>query len=130
MDTSPLVIDEIEAGAEFLKQLHAYQPVRAACWLREAEDEERYLYAALDGFADDNFDIAYGEVLRITRAMKDHYLDPFRVKLISTSDPVARAIMDVYRRFPGRTPTHWNGRVFAGRAVAEVYIYPELPTKP
>jgi hypothetical protein len=130
MDTSPLVMEEIGAGAEFLKQLHAFQPVKAACWLREAEYEERYLYAALEELTDDNFDIAYGEVLRITGAMKDHYLDPFRVKLISTSDPVAKAVMDVYRRFPGRIPTRFNGRVFAGRAVAEVYVYPEFQTKP
>lgn len=94
--------------------------------MREAEDEERYLYAALDGLTDENFDIAYGEVLRITGAMKSYYMDPFRVKLISTSDPVARAVMDVYKRFPGRRPTRFNGRVFAGREVVEIYIYPEI----
>jgi hypothetical protein len=130
MDTSPLVMDEIDAGAEFLKQLHAYQPVKAACWLREGEDEERYLYVALEGLTEDNFDVAYGEVLRITAAMKEHYLDPFRVKLISKSDPVARAVMDIYRRFPGRIPTRFNGRVFGERAVAEIYIYQEFQTKP
>jgi hypothetical protein len=130
MDTSPLVMDEIDAGAEFLKQLHSYRPVKAACWLREAEDEERYLYVALDGLTSDNSDVVYGEVLRITGAIKDHYLDPFRVKLISTNDPVAKAIMDIYRRFPGRIQTRFNGRVFAERAVAEVYIYPEFQQKP
>ena len=125
MDTSSLVMDEVDAGAEFLKQLHVYQPVKAACWLHEA-DEECYLYVALEGLTDDNSDTAYGEVLRITQAMKDHYLDPFRVKLIGTSSTVARAVLDIYGRFPGRIPTRFNGRVFAGKAVEEVYIYAEF----
>ncbi len=126
MDTSPLVMDEIDAGAEFLKQLHTYQPVQAACWMREGEDEERYLYVALEGLTNGNFDIAYGEVLRITEAMKDHYLDPFRVKLMTADDSVAKAILQIYSEFPARIPTRLNGRVFAGRGVVELYIYPPI----
>ena len=119
-------MEEIGAGTEFLSRLNDYHPVRAACWLREQEDEERYLYVALDGLSNANVDVAYGEILGITGSMKDHYLDPFRVKLISTEDSVARAVQDVYRRYPGRIPASYSGRVFAGRAVAEVYIYPEV----
>jgi len=123
-------MDEIDAGKEFLTRLNAYRSVKAACWLREAENEERYLYAALDGLTDDNSDSAYGEVLRIAGEMKDHYIDPFRVKLIDTDHPVAKALMEIYRRHPGRIPTRFNGRVFAGMAVAEVYIYPQFTGKP
>lgn len=130
MVTSPLVTDTIAAGAEFLEHLHAYRPVKAACWLREGEDEERYLYVALDGLTTDSIDAAYLEVLRITQAMKNYYLDPFRVKLISTSDPIAQAVMDLHRRFPGRIPPPVFSRVFAGTAVEDVYVYSDLPTKP
>jgi hypothetical protein len=130
MDPSPLVMDEIDAGAEFLKRLNDCQPVKAACWLRKSEDEERYLYVALDGLTDENSDIAYGEVLRIAGEMKGQYIDPFRVKLISPDHRVAKAILDIYRRYPGRIPTRYNGRVFAGMSVAEVYIYPEIEAKP
>lgn len=130
MDQAPLVMDEIDAGEEFIKRLHAYRPVKAACWLREADGGERYLYVALDGLTDANADIAYGEVFRITGQMKDHYLDPFRVKVISPDDPIAKAVMDIYQRFPARIPTRFNGAVLGGIAVAEVYIYPPLPAKP
>jgi hypothetical protein len=41
MATSPLVMEEIDAGEEFLRRLDAYRPAKAACWLREAENEER-----------------------------------------------------------------------------------------
>lgn len=130
MDTSPLVMDEIDAGRELLERLNAYRPVKAACWLREAEDEERYLYAALDGLTVENRDSAYVEVLRISRAMTNLYIDPFRVKLIAPDHRVAQAILEIYRRFPGRVPTHVNGTVFAGMSMSEVYIYPEVQAKP
>jgi len=127
MDKAPLVIDEIDAGKEFIKRLHVFQPVRAACWLREAEDgEQRYLYVALDGLTATNSDVAYGKVSRITGEMKDHYIDPFRVKLIAVDDPIAKAVLDIYRRFPGRIPAKYDGSVFAAMAVAEVYIYPQI----
>lgn len=130
MDTTPLVMDEIDAGAEFLKRLDAFKPIVAACWMREAENEERYLYAALDGLAVDNSDIAYGEVRRIAGQMKDRYVDPFRVKLIGPAHPVAKAILDIYRRYPAPIPTNFGGQVFGSMAVAEVYVYPPLKRTP
>lgn len=126
MDTPPLVIDEIEAGKEFLGRLNAYKTVKAACWLRGDENEERYLYAALEGLTVQNSDVAYGEVMRITQEMKDHYVDPFRVKLISEEHRVARALAEIYQRYGNRVPTRISGRVFAGMAVEEIYIYPPL----
>jgi hypothetical protein len=130
MDKGPLVTDEIEAGAAFLTQLNAHWPVRAACWLREDEDEERYLYAALDGLTPKNSGAAYDEVLQISQTMKDHYIDPFRVKLIDVNHRVAKAVLEIYRRYPGRVPPRLNGRVFAGTAVTEEYVYPPFSGKP
>src|ERR1700680_3158497 len=104
MDKAPLVMDEIDAGEALVKRLNDYAPVIAACWLRSAEGGERYLYVALDGLTVANTDLAYGEVLRIAGAMKDRYLDPFRVKLIGPTHPIAKAVTEIYRRFPGRIP--------------------------
>ncbi|MGO8753546.1 MAG: hypothetical protein ACLQNE_47020 [Thermoguttaceae bacterium] len=129
MDKAPLVMDEIDSGEAFIKRLHDYAPVKAAWWLRSADDGERYLYVAIDGLDESNADLVYGEVLRITGEMKDHYIDPFRVKVVSTKDAVAKAIMDIYRRFPTRIPPRFDGRVLGGVAIAEVYIYPQLPAR-
>jgi hypothetical protein len=52
------------------------------------------------------------------------------VKLISPGHRVAIAILDIYGQYPGRIPTRFNGHVFAGMAVAEVYIYPEIAANP
>jgi hypothetical protein len=130
MDKAPLVMDDIEAGKAFLERMNDYAPVKAACWLRWDDEGARYLHVALDGLTVANLDLAYREVLRISQELKDHYIDPFRVKVISPDDPVARAVMDVYRRFPGRKPPRFDGTIFGGSAAAEVYIYPPLPAKP
>lgn len=118
--------DGIDAGAEFLKRLNAYRPVVAACWLREDVSEERYLYAALDGLTVQNSGAAYDEVSRIADEMTEHYIDPFRVQLVSPDNRVAKAVLDVYRRYPARIPTRFDGQVFAGAAAVEAYVYPPL----
>ncbi len=131
MDQAPLVMDEIEAGEAFIERLHEHAPVKAAWWLRRAEEGDRYLYVAIDSLNESNFDVVYGEVLRIAGEMKDrYYIDPFRVNVVGTNDPMAKAIMDIYRRFPGRIPPRFDGRVLGGVAIAEVFIYPRLPAKP
>jgi hypothetical protein len=129
MDKAPLVIDEIEAGAAFVKRMDEYEPVKAAYWLRSDEEGERYLHVAIEGLDEYKTDRLYGEVRRITGDMKDQYLDPFRVKVVSTNDPIAKAVMDIYRRFPDRAPPRFTGAVLGGVAVAEVYIYPQLPQR-
>jgi len=68
-------------------------------------------------------------VLRITQQMKDHYIDPFRVKVIGADHPVAQSVLEIYKRYPGRVPTRVNGSLFGGMAVAEVYIYPPFADK-
>ncbi len=100
----------------------------AAFWLKASDEGVRYLYVVPSGLTDDNFDVAYGEVLRIAGAMSGRYLDPFRVRLIGLHDPLARAALDIYRQYPGRIPTRFNGPVFGGIPVDEVYLYP--PPKP
>lgn len=124
MDQTPLVMDEIEAGKELIRRLHAYQPVKAAWWMRETEDAGRYLYVALEGLTADNTNAAYDEVLRIAKEVKDHYIDPFRVNLVSPDDPVARAVLEVYRRYPGRVPPRFNGSILGRVAADEAYVYP------
>ncbi len=123
-------MNEIDAGSEFLRRLNQFRHVRAAYWLRGAEDGERYLHVALEGLTDQNIDVAYGEVLRIASEMKDHYIDPFPVKILRVEEPVVQAVVDIYRRFPGRIPTRFNGPVLGGVPVAEVYIYPQFAAKP
>jgi hypothetical protein len=131
MDQGPLVIDQIDAGARFLGEFQKYVPVQAALWVKDSDEGEWYLYVASDQITDDNFDLAYGEVLRIAGAIRDPWFDPFQVKLIGVDDPLAKAALEIHRRYPGRTPTWFHGKTFGGVVVDEVYIYPSpIPAPP
>jgi hypothetical protein len=130
MDQSPLVIDQIDAGARFLREFQKLIPVQAAFWLKESDEEECSLYVASDQINDDNFDVAYGEVLRIAGVLGIPLFDPFQVKLIGADDPLAKAALDVHRRYPGPIATRFHGKAFGGLPVEQVYIYPSPITVP
>jgi hypothetical protein len=124
MDQAPLVIEQIDAGARFLGEFQKYLPVQAAFWLKETEEGDWSLYVASDQITDDNFDVGYGEVVRIAGQLRDPWFDPLQVKLIGVSDPLARAALDLQRRYPGRVPARFHGKIFGGVSVDEVYLYP------
>ena len=124
MDQGPLVVEQIDAGARFLSEFEKHAPVRAAFWGKDSDEGRWNLYMASDQIDDTNFDIAYGEVIRISGKMKDPNFDPFRVKIIWVSDPMVQAVLDFHRRFPGRSVAHFNDQAFARAGVEDVYIYP------
>jgi hypothetical protein len=129
MDSSPLVIDEIYAGREFLERLNEYAPVKAAGWLKRGEDEERYLCVALDGPAGDDLSLGSKKVRLAMGAMKDHYLGPSRIRVLETSDRFAKAVMELYRRYSGPMPTTFSVSDLGGDPIVDAYIYPPLPAK-
>ncbi len=123
-----LVREETDAGAELVREFDKDRPVAAAFWVKASDEEQRYLYIASERIDDTNVGLAYREVLRLTGELDSPYLDPFRVKVISATDPLARAAMEIHRRFPGSMPTCFGGRSFGGICVDDVYIYaPSLP---
>ena len=128
MDQGPLVIEETDAGEELVRRLDKHIPVKVAFWVKDSEEAQWYLYIASDQIDDTNLHAAYGEVLRLAARMASPYLNPFRVKLVHTSDPLAQAAIDVHRRFPGRTATRFSGAYFGGMGVDGVFIYPPIET--
>ena len=128
MDQGPLVTEETDAGEELIRRLDKYARVKAAFWVKDSEEGQWYLYIASDQILDTNIDVVYGEVLRLAAQMASPYLDPFRVKLIPTSDPLAQAAIDIHRRFPGRMATRFSGKNFGGLGVDGVFLYPTSET--
>jgi hypothetical protein len=124
MDQGPLVTEQIDAGARFLADFSKYVPVQAAFWLKDSEEGRWNLYVASDRITDDNFDRAYDEVARITDELQDPNFNPFQVKLIGAEDRLAKAAVEIQRRFPGKVPPRLRGEIFGGMSVDEVYFYP------
>jgi hypothetical protein len=131
MDKSPLVTEQIDAGEWLVREFSKRIPVQAAFWLRERDSGDWYLYLGSDQINDSNFDHAYGEVLRVVAPQQSLWVDPFQVKVIALDAPVAKAALDVMRKYSGKAPTRYHGRHFGGLSVDEVYIYPlPLPAPP
>jgi len=124
VDQEPLVMDEIDAGAQFAWAFDQYLPVKVAFWLKAGDAGQRYLYIASDQINDDNFDHAYGEVLRIASRMPSIYLDAFQVKVINAATPLARAAAAINEQYPARIGTRVGGRMFGGMSIDSAYIYP------
>ena len=129
MDQVTLVREEIDAGLRFLSLFQKYLPVQTTFWLKESEGEWR-LCVVSDQINDDNFDVAYGEVPRIVGVMGEPALDPFQVKLLGADDPLAKAVLEILRRAPQRTPVRLRERALGGVSFEEVYIYPSPVTVP
>jgi hypothetical protein len=128
MDHGPLVTEQIQAAERFLGALEERMHVTAAFWLRTSEDGPWYLHVASDQVNDSSRKAAYGEVLELTTGTNlDPNLDPFRIKLISTSDPLAQAVIEIQNRYPGRMPTRFRAP-FGPLPAEEAYIYP-MPVK-
>lgn len=130
MDQDPLVSEEIDAGAELARRFDEYQPVKAAFWFKASSDGRRHLYLASDRIDDTNFDLAYGEVLRLTNQMRTPYLSPFQVRVIGGDDPRARAATEFRELFTGPVGVRVHDTDFGGLFIAEAYIYPPLHLNP
>jgi hypothetical protein len=117
-------MQQIDAGAKFVHEFAKYTPLQSAFWLMGTEDNEWYLYVVGDQINDSNFDIAYGEVTRITAKMPDPWLDPMQIKVMGTNKPLAKAVLRIQGQYPGKLPTRYHGPPLGGLSVEEVYIYP------
>lgn len=124
MGQKTLVTEQIDAGERLIREFNKTIPVSAAFWLTERESDEWYFYLASDQIDDANVDLAYGEVLRLVPPDQSLWIDPFQVKVVATDAPVAKAALDVMRKYPAQLPTRYHGRRFGGLSVEEVFIYP------
>src|SRR2546425_13369387 len=101
MDQGPLVTEQIDAGAKLINEFDKYKPVQAAFWVKESVDGQWYLYLASDQIDDSNFDLAYGEILRMLGSGPHLWLDPFQVKVIGVEDQMTKAVLDLMHKYPG-----------------------------
>jgi len=127
MDQGPLVMHQLDAGVELINAFDKYAPLSAAFWAKESDEGEWYLYLASNQINDLNFDLAYGKVLEIGASHPSPWLDPFQVKVVSSSHPLASGVISLMSNLKGKTPTRYHGRRLGGVPVNEVYIYP-MPT--
>lgn len=124
MDQGPLVTEQIKAGNDLITKFQRYKPLQAAFWLKEGDVGHWYLHLASDQIDDSNFDLAYGEVIRLMGAGPHVWLDPFQVKVTGVEDPVAKEIIALQQRYPQPANPWVRSRLLGGRYVENAYLYP------
>jgi hypothetical protein len=94
MDQDTLVEEQIIGGREFLEKLQQkLQPsytITVALWLK-TEEGQWYLHIASPEFTDVNIGTVYRTVLEVADTLSTPF-DPFRVKLIKITDPIAQHV--------------------------------------
>jgi hypothetical protein len=133
MDQEPLVDEKVQAGERFLQEFRKTYPVEAAVWARLSDTGHWCLYVVSPAITDDNFDIAYAEVVRIAAAMRDPDFDPFQVRLGRMDEDLAKFAIEMKRRYDAKSLIHFDSGVsgtVTGLNVLEVGIYPQLMTTP
>jgi hypothetical protein len=130
MDQGPLVAMQLEDGQRLLDRLAAEGvEVTAAFWAKESEYGEWYLYLVTPLVGENGVTrAAYRRVIAVTDALRRQgfEFDPFEVKAIGPSDPIAKAAVAARDRSPGRRLTRFRGSRLGELDVEEAYIYPPM----
>lgn len=131
MDYGPLVKDEIESAAVFLREFNQYKPIKVAFWLKPAgPDELRYLHIASDQIGSVDIRNAYGEVNRIATELKLPDFDQFRVKILRRDDRMAKDAAELNEKWPDRTSHRFHFRMFGDTFADDAYVYPPFHPAP
>ena len=127
--------EQIDGGEKLLARLRDRGvDVTAACWAKTVEDDKPYPYIASRAIVDHGIRPAYGEVRTARESLSGEWghplerIDPFTVNLVPPDNPMARALVDIHRRFPDRFATWFQGPDLGGTPLdGPAYIYPPTP---
>jgi hypothetical protein len=130
MDKEPLVEMYVEDGRRVVEHLVAEGiEVKAAAWIRGAEENSWSLYLATPlvhkkGRKRNAYMRILAMLQEITPPLR---MAPYAITLIAPDDPVALAVQEIHRRYPGSGSYQYTGASFGGMSVDGVYIYPPVP---
>jgi hypothetical protein len=122
VDQGALVKEKIVAGNKFLRAFERFVPIVVAFWLKNSENGRWTLFVGSDRLKDENYDVAFGEIIRIAEEIKDRDFDPFQVRILLPSDPVFKAAVDAYSGRPPEIPFTIYAAILDGIAAEEVYF--------
>jgi hypothetical protein len=126
MDQGALVTMQIDEGQQLIDHLVAAGvPLTGAAWLKDTENDQWYLYLVTPLVSEDG---ATREAYRRVNSVRRKLAEPsgihsLQIKVIAPTDPVAQAILDLRRRYPGKKPIPFWGSQLGGLSVDGAVIY-------
>jgi hypothetical protein len=125
VDQGTLVENQIDDGRRFVERFAVDgNPVQAAFWVKTAEEGLWFLYVATDLIDREGPAVAYRAVHASLRKLGESWVPSSAIKVISPSNPIAKDVLTVMTRSPGRLATRFGGKTLGSMAVDQVYIYP------
>lgn len=125
MDQSTLVGDQISDGRRFIERFAADgNPVHAAFWVKTEEDELWFLYVVTDLVDRDGPAAAYRAINQSLKKLGECWITSSEIKVIGRGNPIAKDVLAITARYPGRLATRYGGRILGSMSVDQVYIYP------
>lgn len=127
MDQSTLVENQIDDGRRFIERFAADgNSVQAAFWVKTAEEGLWFLYVATEIVAQQGPAAAYRAVQASLRKLNESWISSSEIKVVSPGNPIAKDVLEIMSRYPGRLATRFGGKTLGSMAVEHVYIYPSL----
>jgi hypothetical protein len=124
MDTVTLVENQIDDGQRLLDKLDEQGfVVRAACWVKPAEEDRWSLYLATPVVDKKGGAAAYRQVYNVLRSLGGVSITDSDIKLVGEKHPLAQDLLNLQRQFPGRTPTRSRRSLVGDIPAEEVYVY-------
>jgi hypothetical protein len=116
---------QIDAGSKLIGALVSRNfPMSAAYWLYTGDAGQWYLYLVSEEVERRGINEAYKIVHGTMRRLSDLALDRFEVKLVSPSDPTAKAVTEHLTKHHGRTTSWLRGVSLHGAYFEGAYLYP------
>jgi hypothetical protein len=66
---------------------------------------------------------AYGAVQASLQKLDELWLSSSEIKVVSPSNPIAKDVLTIMARYPGRLSTRFGGRTLGSMEVEQTYIY-------
>lgn len=127
MAQGPLVDLHLQDGRALLERLAAEGvPMTGACWLREAESEQWYLFLATPLVSrGSSTREAYGQVSATLRRFEEPlWVRLMDIKVVAADGPVGKALQELYARYPGAKPIRFDGDRFGDVPISGAFVYP------
>ena len=125
MDQGTLVENQIDDGRRFIQRFAADgSEVQAAFWVKTAEEGLWFLYVATELVDREGPAAAYRAVHASLRKLGEPRVSSSLIKVVSPMNPIAKDVLLMMARHPGRLATRFRGKTLGSVAVDQGYIYP------
>lgn len=129
MDKETLGEDIIAPGRRLIEALlEQGVPISAACWLKEDDDYQWFLYVITplvdnDGATKEAYTAIVHALRRIRDSFGIHALD---IKAVGEESELARAIRELHQQKTSSRGFRLGSRRFGGLSIEGAYVYPPL----